>query len=272
MRSKWLVGLPILALSFMATRADAHFKLEQPADALNTAGNGDPTGGDQKTPPCGVGTSASGIVTRVKAGSKLHIKLTETIAHGGHYRVALSSNKDQFTDPTPVVQNNNCVSAPIQNTPTAPVLADGLFEHAQADFAAGKVWETDVTLPTTPCPDCTLQIIEFMTPHAPGCFYHHCAKLEIVDASTDLPDGGEVIMTDAGNTTSSSGSSGASSSGDTASGGSTSSSGSSGTRKLASSSDDGGGCSVANGSSPSYFVLGILGVTIASRLRRRRRT
>src|SRR5689334_596259 len=77
----------------VANGAEAHFKLEQPADALMTNATGDPNGGNQKTAPCGTGAMASGIVTKVKAGSKLHIKLTETVAHGGHYRVALSNNK-----------------------------------------------------------------------------------------------------------------------------------------------------------------------------------
>jgi hypothetical protein len=191
--------LSLALLGVVALPAQAHFRLDEPADALVVeTGSGDPTGGDQKTPPCGVGTKKSNKVTKVAPGGKIHIKIKETIQHGGHYRVALVQNRDDLKDPVPETTATNCVSAPIQDPPVAPILADGLFKHAQADTIPA-FWETDITVPNQPCANCTLQIIEFMTPHAPQCFYHHCAT---VDVNASAPaDGGVVVEEDAGSTT-----------------------------------------------------------------------
>ncbi len=184
-------SLIFVGLVLVAIPAEAHFKVETPVEWITTDDLGDP----QKTGPCGsTAGTPSNQTTRVRAGSTLHIKLSETIPHGGHYRVAVAADRAQFVDPQTVITDNNCVSAAIQPTPVAPVLADGLFPHEQAGATAGKIWETDVTLPATPCANCTLQIIEFMTPHAPNCFYYHCANLEIVAADAPgIDDGGVVI-------------------------------------------------------------------------------
>src|SRR3954470_18764386 len=78
------VGIPVVT--------HAHFKLVEPASWLIEDDRGDP----QKAGPCG-GTNAdygkpSSASTRATAGSRLHIKLLETIYHPGHYRVALAVN------------------------------------------------------------------------------------------------------------------------------------------------------------------------------------
>ena len=81
-----------------------------------------------------------------------------------------------------------------------PVIADGLFTHDQGDFGNGRVWETDITIPNKTCEACTLQILEFMTPHSIGCFYHHCANLKIVAYPNahhgfDSPNQGKLVLT-----------------------------------------------------------------------------
>ena len=86
---------------FASASAQAHFKLQEPADWLVTNATGDPQGstGTQKINPCGAGTP-SGLITQVRAGSTLHIKLTETVPHGGSSRMtaargtAVSSSTD----------------------------------------------------------------------------------------------------------------------------------------------------------------------------------
>lgn len=184
-----LAAIPValVGLALVAAPAQAHFKLEEPADWIVTDETGDP----QKLGPCGSSSGkASKKVTRVVAGSTLHVKVTETVGHGGHYRVALASDPSELVDPETVIENGACVSATIQDPPVAPVIADGLFEHTQAKAESGKVWETDVTIPSDPCPDCTLQILEFMTPHGAPCYYYHCAKLEIVAAEDGADAGG----------------------------------------------------------------------------------
>jgi MYXO-CTERM domain-containing protein len=262
----------VLAVGLLvASNTEAHFQLQHPADWLKTDSTGDPAGttGTQKMNPCGDGTR-TGLVTQVHAGAKLHVKVTEAIAHGGHYRIAivpkLDPTSDELAEPKVTLQSGSCTTADVMSPVAPPVLADGLFDHAQATAVDGQVWETDITLPTT-TGDATLQVLEFMTPHPPQCFYHHCARLQIVSADTDLgPTGEKVIGASSGTVDA-----GGSSSGDTTSG----SSSSSGDNPPSSSGGGGGGggCSVANDATPSLVVcaLGAFAVVAITRQRRRRR-
>ena len=72
------------------------------------------------------------------------------------------------------------VSAAIQNPPVAPVLADGLFAHTERPTG---LWEADVQIPNIDCPNCVLQVIQFMAEHARNMdgdySYHHCAVVDI---------------------------------------------------------------------------------------------
>jgi hypothetical protein len=164
----------------------AHFKLVEPASWLIEDDRGDP----QKAGPCG-GTNTdygkpSYAVTQAAGGSKIHIKVLETIYHPGHYRVALAVNSPSElpVDPKATTETTDrgprSVSAEVMNPVQMPVIADDLFPH-QAKVDAPL--ETDVTLPNISCRRCTLQIIQFMEQHAvnnPGMYtYHHCAVLQI---------------------------------------------------------------------------------------------
>jgi len=167
--------------------AVGHFKLIEPESWLVEAANGDP----QKAAPCG-GTSAnpgmpSNMIGKIKGGTKLHLKVQETVFHPGHYRVALAVNsraelpKDPEVTTTQGARGPQSVSAVIMNPVKPPVLADGLFVHTERP--APMFWETDVDIPNISCPKCTLQIIQFMAQHglnADGDYsYHHCADLQI---------------------------------------------------------------------------------------------
>jgi hypothetical protein len=192
-RCLWLVP----AVAILAPFARAHFHLLEPQSWLVEATNGDP----QKLGPCG-GTTAnagmpSGVVNQVRGGQKLHIKLQETVFHPGHYRIALAVNsRDELpADPQAVTRDGDkgpqSVSAPIQNPPKIPVLADGLFVHTTRST---DPFETDVQIPNINCPKCTLQIVEFMAEHGlnkdGGFFYHHCAEMQITaDASKPMDRG-----------------------------------------------------------------------------------
>lgn len=179
--------------------ADAHFKLVAPESWIVEDQRGDP----QKLGPCG-GTSAnagtpSNIIGQAKGGAALHIKLVETIYHPGHYRVALAVNSvDEFPPDAVAVERQTekgpwSVSAPIQDPPVKPVLADGLWPHT-AKPATPQTYETDVTLPNINCKKCMLQITQFMAEHGynkdGGYTYHHCAALQITaDASKPIDTG-----------------------------------------------------------------------------------
>jgi hypothetical protein len=190
-----------IAVASASSVADAHFVLLEPAASLMQNQLGDP----QKIAPCG-GVSANpgrgtpanpgvptNAVTRVKGGATLHLKIQETIFHPGHYRVAVARSMAALP-PDPVVTTRDSergpwsTSAVIQNPPVAPVLADGLFVHTEKP--AGLL-EADVTIPNIDCPDCVLQVIQFMAEHgrnADGDFsYHHCSTLQITaDASKPM--------------------------------------------------------------------------------------
>jgi MYXO-CTERM domain-containing protein len=139
-------------------------------------------------------------------------------------------------EPEVTLKAGQCDTAAIESPAVAPVLADNLFPHTQAQAVAGKIWETDVTLPNQ-TGDATLQIIEFMAPHAPQCFYHHCAELKIVAAA---------------------GGAGADSGADAGAGGGNGAA-------------DSSGCSVGEGSPPSAFGILAFGVVVAFSMVRRRR-
>jgi hypothetical protein len=163
----------------------AHFKLLEPASWLVEGERGDP----QKAGPCGAANDQvplSNVIGKAVGGSKLHLKVQETIYHPGHYRLALAvtSREELPADPEVTTKEGPrgplSVSAVIQSPARMPVLADGLFVHTARTT---DPFETDVQLPNITCAKCTLQIVEFMAEHGynnPGGYsYHHCADVQI---------------------------------------------------------------------------------------------
>ena len=193
--------LTVIVTATLSSPADAHFVLVSPAASLVQNRLGDP----QKIAPCG-GVSAnptrgtpanpglaSNAVTKLTGGSSVHLLIQETVFHPGHYRVALARTAAALP-PDPVVTTRDSergpwsVSAAIQNPPVAPVLADGLFPHTERPTG---LWEADVMVPNIDCPNCVLQVIQFMAEHAKNAdgdySYHHCAIVNIVaDAAKPL--------------------------------------------------------------------------------------
>jgi len=182
MRLVRLTTVAILLAGVAPTLTNAHFKLLEPASWLVEDNRGDP----QKLGPCG-GTSAaagtpSNVVGAAVGGSKLHIKLMETIYHPGFYRVALAVKSREELPPDPVAITRETpkgpwsISGAIQSAPQMPVLADGLFIHKSKP---ADPYETDVLLPNINCEKCTVQIVQFMEEHGynkdGGYTYHHCA-------------------------------------------------------------------------------------------------
>jgi hypothetical protein len=184
----------VIVAASLSTVADAHFVLVQPAASLVQNRLGDP----QKIGPCG-GVSAnpgrgtpanpgvpSGAITNVKGGTDLPLLVHESIFHPGHYRVALARTPAQLPkDPDiTVVQTDRgprSQSAVIQNPTVPPVLLDGIFAHTERPT---QNFETVIPIPNIDCPNCVLQVIEFMADHPGiavdgGHSYHHCAIVNI---------------------------------------------------------------------------------------------
>jgi hypothetical protein len=193
----WLVVLAAGLAS--ATETSAHFKLLTPAPWVTTNDLGDP----QKVGPCGGDPKGqnepllSKAVTKVVGGSRLPLKIQETIFHSGHYRVALAVNSRTELPPDPYTfekwteKGLYSVWGQIQSPPQVPLLADGLFQHypkpGEPASARPKTpmapWEAEIEIPNINCAKCTLQVIQFMADHVynqPGGYaYHQCADLEI---------------------------------------------------------------------------------------------
>lgn len=190
---KSTILLVVVAVASLSSVADAHFVLVSPAASFVQNRLGDP----QKIAPCG-GVSANptrntpanpgvptNAVTQLTGGSMLHLLVQETVFHPGHYRVALARTMAQLP-PDPVVTTRDSdrgpwsVSAAIQSTPEAPVLADGLFAHTERPMGLN---ETDIPIPNINCVNCLLQVIQFMAEHAKNAdgdySYHHCAVVNI---------------------------------------------------------------------------------------------
>ena len=190
MRSSVLVVC--FSLLALPRAAQAHFTLLAPPPASNS------TDGGKGDPPCGPTTMPSNVVTPVMGGSKLAIKISETVFHPGFYRIALSIKsrselpidnvvKDSSGTVLPPAGPGNSATADYQTNPVFPVLADNLFPHT-TDM---KMFSGEITLPNVNCDKCTLQVIEFMAQHGSngpkaGYFYHHCADLKIT-ADTSKP-------------------------------------------------------------------------------------
>ena len=200
-----LVVAALLALAVPAA-VDAHFKLLEPASWIVENERGDP----QKSAPCGADPKAemSAAASKVTGGSKLHLKVLETIYHPGHYRVALAVNSrselpvDPITVEKMTERGPQSVWAAIQSPPQLPVIADGLFQHYTRP-ASPQTWETDIQLPNITCAKCTLQVIQFMADHGynqPGGYsYHHCADLAITADSAKPLDKGWPVPTSTAN-------------------------------------------------------------------------
>jgi hypothetical protein len=178
-----------LLLLLVPGLASAHFILEAPKNSFTQNILGDP----QKAPPCGeeMNSSATNQVTTYVAGQTITITINETIYHPGHYRVALGLNGPQDLPAEPVVTAGStaCGSVPIESAPTFPVLADGQLVH-DAAFSGKQSFQ--VTIPSNvTCTHCTLQVLEFMSNHGlnnpGGCFYHHCATINVVANDGGMP-------------------------------------------------------------------------------------
>jgi uncharacterized protein (TIGR03382 family) len=162
---------------FAAQHAQAHIKLTKPASWIQEDATGDP----QKSGPCGPaagqGTETNEITTYTE-GQEITVEWTETVNHEGHFRIALAKDRSELKDPK---ITGACQSAEISNPPQYPILADGLFAVKSDD--GKRMFSQKVKLPAgMTCDKCTLQVLQFMTPHPAPCLYYHCANLKIVAA------------------------------------------------------------------------------------------
>ncbi len=128
---------------------------------------------EQKAGPCGSASSVRGAnVTTYAPGQTITVEWDETVDHPGHYRIAFDDDgQDAFVNPSRSTDN------------FAFTLVDKI-----ADTTGGR-YTAQVTLPTTPCTNCTLQLMQVMTTTEPyNSFYWQCADIMIAG---DVPPPGK---------------------------------------------------------------------------------
>ncbi len=146
----------LLSIVLMSSDALAHarFKLNGTTPPRNNS-----TG--LKTGPCG-NVPRTNNPTILVAGQTLKLQWEEVVDHPGYYRVAFSPANDAGFD---------------QNIWVAKV--DDVKDVHQ--------YEATVTVPNTPCTQCSLQMIQYMTENNPPSLYYSCADIEIRPMGTPTP-------------------------------------------------------------------------------------
>src|SRR5688572_19411245 len=165
------------ALTLFAANAAAHIELLDPlpryalrANKACPCGDGDGNRTCDTTAAESTDPNRSTNVTTFVAGSTITIVAEEYINHDGRMRVAFDPEGADLAD-----FNQNI-----------------LHDEADPNEPNGRVWEFEVTLPTTPCESCTLQVIQVMngittTPvmdPAPLSTYYTCADIRLVAPGT----------------------------------------------------------------------------------------
>lgn len=165
-----------LALAAFTSTALAHFQLIEPKqDRVDTQG---------KTKPCGNGTAITDVTT-LTPGQTLDVKVNVTQGHKGYFRVALAKE-----GALPGVPDGVCTALkPATGTLTAPILFEKAVDDQNAPPTTGQKILT-VKVPDTNCQDCRLQVVQVMAEGDTGCFYYHCAKVNVGAALPPPPDAG----------------------------------------------------------------------------------
>ncbi len=195
------VGALFGATVVSASPVSAHISLLVPAARYDGS-----VAMQSKACPCGVGESnrlcdiptdrsddfRSPRVTTLEAGSTIMLRWDEYIGHAGRYRIAFDPDGADLADFN------------------ANIITDFVDPMGNVGNAGGSIWEVEVTVPDTPCANCTLQLIQVMdgnmvdpVPDPAGrSSYYQCADIVIVAAGADMgsptPDAGTDMGTDPG--------------------------------------------------------------------------
>lgn len=109
-----------------------------------------------KVAPCGNAVRTSGP-TILRAGSTVTLNWESTIYHQGYFMVSFSPEDDESFE--------------------EHVLIDNIPER----IGSVGPYSAEVTLPSTPCDNCTLQLIQVMLDRSPPTNYYSCADIRLVD-------------------------------------------------------------------------------------------
>jgi hypothetical protein len=190
----------VVAAQFYTGIASAHIHLLDPIPRYPNE-----VSGENKSCPCGVGESnrtcnvetdrsdpdrSVDRVTTLTAGSEITVRFDEYVGHSGRFRVAFDESGADLADFN---------AHPLADIPDP--------SGKTGNTGQGSIWEMQVTVPNTPCTDCTLQLIQMMdgdmsAPVADPVgrsSYYQCADIEVVAAAPDAgPGGGSPAPDDSG--------------------------------------------------------------------------
>jgi hypothetical protein len=139
MRSRWVL-MASLVCSFghtYAGSANAHALFAAPAPR-------DQQDGYKDGSACGVPFAASQPVTSYAPGQAVNVQWLETVDHPGCFLIELSADGDQSFE---------ILGRKSHSNPPPPEAATS---------AAPRHWSLDVTLPSSPCSNCTLRLRQLM--------------------------------------------------------------------------------------------------------------
>lgn len=116
-----------------------------------------------KSGPCG--SPRTTTPTFLIAGQQLTVQFEEFVEHPGFYRIAFSPSGDLGFDQNILLNNILDVQG-------------GALPHNYSRV---------VTVPNTPCNQCTIQMIQYMTENNPPSLYFSCADIVILPQGSVLP-------------------------------------------------------------------------------------
>ena len=198
MRSRWVL-MASLVCSFghsYAGSARAHALFAAPAPR-------DQQDGYKDGSACGVTFAASQPVTSYAPGQTVNVQWLETVDHPGCFLVELSADGDQSFQ----ILGRKSHS----NPPLPRVATSGEPRH----------WSLDVTLPSSPCSNCTLRLRQLMLDAdvaadscsaagaARGSIYTTCANIELGNGASGGSGGSGGVSGASGGVSGASGSAGA---------------------------------------------------------------
>lgn len=211
-RRLWIGVLVLLyAAVVVEPAALAHISVDQGGTHKSRYGDG-----PLKDAPCGMANGSRGTnVYTYAAGQKIQVSIVELIPHPSYFRIAFDdSGDDAFAEPKsiepidparlcPFNAADQCGASDFYNNAAVLADMDNLNPHVSAQFGAKYTW--DVTLPETPCDNCTLQIIQVMEDTSHGAYnpkpgdpndvpyipdiYHQCIDLVLQAGSDGSPAG-----------------------------------------------------------------------------------
>ena len=168
-----------LAILGMNQVAAAHIRLTAPTSRHPIPANEDNS--FLKDGPCGgLGDSRTIDPARISTfapGEVITIEWHETIHHASHYRIAFDADgQDDFVNP---MGEDDIVEPPV-----LPILLDGIPDKSNGEDS----FSVQVTLPTTPCDNCTIQLMQYMYDRDDP-FYYQCADIVIAGDPFEPPTG-----------------------------------------------------------------------------------